>query len=80
LRGATPKLLDGSTFESMSPEELEQAEEEVRQEHLKRHPEDSAQFAGELAMSWNRRYDFKNIFAENVGVVCPNFCYFFAKM
>lgn len=30
LQGATPKLLDNSTFEPMSPEELEQAEEESR--------------------------------------------------
>ena len=46
MRGATPKLLDGSTFESLSPEELQQAEEDVRQHELEMQPNHEIQFAG----------------------------------
>jgi hypothetical protein len=45
LRGATPKVLDGSTFESLSPEELLQAEEDVRRHELDMHPNNDIQFA-----------------------------------
>jgi hypothetical protein len=38
--------LDSTTFEPMSPEELEQMEEEHRQEHQRRHPNEGIQFVG----------------------------------